>query len=176
MGCGSSKKVNQAEELRNFALANHLYYVLGITPVSDDVVRYVAHLRSEGFDSPDDLDKLTIATLEAKPFFFKKGHLMRIEESRKNKELKDPDTSKEADANGKRLPIDQVNERAKHADEECNTTLAAHISAILGIKPASADVRGYVIALRAEGFDTPDDLDNLAIEKLEAFSFKEGHV
>ena len=103
MGCGSSssrKTVNQAEELRNFALANHIYSILGIAPVSEDVAQYVMRLRSEGYDSPNDLDKLSIATLGAEPFFFKKGHLLRVEQSRKITETMEQGTLKEIDATG----------------------------------------------------------------------------
>ena len=178
MGCGSSKKVNQADELRNFALANHLYSILGITPVSEDVERYVTRLRSQGFDSPEDLDKLTIAALDAGPFFFKKGHLLRVEESRKNKELEEPDTLKEVDANGKRPTINQMNDRATDGDAEENTALAAHLSAILGIKRPSAVVSSYVTQLCSDGCDSPQDLDDLTIDELagDPFNFKRLHL
>ena len=68
MGCGSSRSDHiRAEIQRNSALADHLYSILGLEPVSKDVAEYVARLRAEGFDSPEDLDQLAIAKLAAKP-------------------------------------------------------------------------------------------------------------
>ena len=58
------------------------------------------------------------------------------------------------------------------------SALAIHLADCLGLNPAHAEIQRYVSALNAEGWDLPDDLDNLTIEELkkEPFSFKPGHL
>ena len=68
--------------------------------------------------------------------------------------------------------------QAEEQADECNTNLAVHLASIFGIKPTSTDVTRYVLALRSEGFDAPEDLHDLTVETLAAkpFSFKQGHL
>ena len=65
-----------------------------------------------------------------------------------------------------------------HADDECNAALAAYLASIFGVKKTSADVARYILALQSEGFNAPEDLDELTIEVLAAtpFNFKQGHL
>ena len=67
----------------------------------------------------------------------------------------------------------------KAADEEMDTLLSDYLSDIMQLKTGHTSISTqYVQALRAEGFDTPDDFDNLTIDELkeEPFCFKRGHL
>ena len=152
MGCGSSRNANDTV---NATLAAHLSSVLGLDAVSDDVARYVQQLRSEGFDAPEDLAKLSGATLEA--FNFKQGHLLKMVESQKN-------------------PSTMGCGSSRNANDTVNATLAAHLASVLGLDAVSDDVARYVQQLRSEGFDAPEDLAKLSGATLEAFNFKQGHL
>ena len=59
-----------------------------------------------------------------------------------------------------------------------DTALASHVAAIIGIAKENPEIVQYVSALRTEGWDTPDDFDSLAVEKLKdkPFCFKPGHL
>ena len=182
MGCGSSR---QADIECNSVLANHLSDILGIRPGSAVVQRYVTQLRSEGFDTPDDLDTIAVATLETAPFHFKQGHLLKIALSRTEKEPKHKPNYR---GHLGQLPTvlrtrssalaDFSNAEVEHADGDRDAFLAAHLSSILSIEPASADVTRYVARLRAEGYDTPEDIDGLTISELVdgPFNFKRLHA
>ena len=72
--------MNRAEAKCNFVLAMHLSAILGIEAGSADILRYVARLRSEGCDGPDDFDELasTVDDLSGGPFHFKRFHLTKV--------------------------------------------------------------------------------------------------
>ena len=72
------------EENLQFALAlpSHLSAVLGLPQEHPMIKRYVSSLTSEGWDSPDDFDELTVDVLRRKPFLFKSGHLVKVRDSR----------------------------------------------------------------------------------------------
>ena len=97
MGCGSSKpeRLLQQEEEGNesgaaareeesarfatiSALTSHLSGALGLPAAHPDVKRYASTLDSEGWDTPDAFDDLTIENLKEAPFNFKPGHLKRV--------------------------------------------------------------------------------------------------
>ena len=82
MGCGSSRhdvgRVDVDDDLCNTRLAKHLSTILGIKAKSPDIVQYVAWLRSEGCDAPEDIDDLTIEELADEPFNFKRLHLKKV--------------------------------------------------------------------------------------------------
>ena len=92
MGCGSSGHVPQDPELepeqhnleteadnkRDVLLGAHIYAILCIKPISADVTKYVARLRAEGCDTPDDFDDLTVEELSNEPFSFKRLHLKKV--------------------------------------------------------------------------------------------------
>ena len=171
MGCGSSRQevrantgAKQADDECNAALAAHLSSVLGIKQESADVTNYCNALRSVGCDSPDDLNSIAVEELARNPFNFKRLHLQKVAHSRKIV----------ADA----VRIDRSNVEATQIDDECSAALASHLSSILCIKAASADVALYVGRLRSQGFDTKEDIDNMPVETLAAspFSFKQGHL
>ena len=67
-----------ADNKCNSILATHLSALLDLQPVSSDVVRYVAALRSEGFDTPIYFNRLTVDELKEAPFNFKRGHLLQV--------------------------------------------------------------------------------------------------
>eukprot|EP00729_Bicosta_minor_P017976 gene17976-16053_t len=77
-------------------------------------------------------------------------------------------------------------EPSPHADAREDETitakidfvLASHISAVLGIDPSSPEIKKYVSVLRHQGWDTPDDFDELSTDELKAepFFFKPGHL
>jgi hypothetical protein len=68
------------------------------------------------------------------------------------------------------------------AEEEGNRldlALSSHISAILGLGSVrTPEVIMYVSALRSEGWDIPEDFDDLTVDDLknEPFNFKNGHL
>ena len=68
--------------------------------------------------------------------------------------------------------------RSQDVDDEYSISLAEHISGILGVKPTHFDVTRYVLALRGEGCDIPEDLDVFAVDELKEkpFSFKRVHL
>lgn len=100
MGCGSSRHetLDWAETRRNSALADYLSSILGIEPTSKDVVEYVKRLRAGGFDTPEDVDTLAVGTLNAAPFNFKHGHLLKITQSRTRARPPQPDNAEGVDA------------------------------------------------------------------------------
>lgn len=78
MGCGSSR-VSTFDE----ALFLHLSRVLGMPKDHLVIKQYVASLRSEGWDTPEDFDALSLDELKCEPFCFKAGHLKKVDRSRK---------------------------------------------------------------------------------------------
>jgi hypothetical protein len=64
------------------------------------------------------------------------------------------------------------------AEDEYSTLLAAHLCRVIQLKPTSAVIQGYVSVLRSEGYDTPNDLNDLSAAMLQAepFNFKRGHL
>ena len=90
--------------------------------------------------------------------------------------------TEEADAEEAAQAAQAAEERAaaiKAADEEMDILLSNYISDILQLKTGRTAISTqYVQALRAEGFDTPDDFDNLTVDELkeEPFCFKRGHL
>lgn len=74
--------MNRAEAKCNYVLAMHLSAILGIEAGSADILRYVARLRLEGCDGPDDFDELVstlaIDDLSGGPFQFKRFHLTKV--------------------------------------------------------------------------------------------------
>ena len=74
----ASVEAKRAEDERNSALAKHLYSILGLKPVADDVTRYVSALRSAGCDLPEDLYEIAVEDLAGKPFHFKKIHIQKV--------------------------------------------------------------------------------------------------
>lgn len=94
MGCGLSKAGGISPVVANgtgesdanaqidSVLAAHISAVLGIVPESTEIKKYVAVLRSEGWDTPDDFDRLTPDELKLEPFCFKGGHAKKVAWSR----------------------------------------------------------------------------------------------
>ena len=68
--------------------------------------------------------------------------------------------------------------RVPQAEDTRKAALAAHLYSILGITPVSEIVETYVIQLKSEGWDTPDDFDELPVDELcqEPFNFRPGHL
>ena len=56
--------------------------------------------------------------------------------------------------------------------------LSSHIAAILDVAPTYPDVQRYVSSLLDQGFDVPDDFNDLTIDALKAgpLNFKPGHL
>ena len=56
--------------------------------------------------------------------------------------------------------------------------LSAHLSERLGLHPANPEIQGYVSALSNEGWDLPEDFDELTVDELkeEPFCLKPGHL
>ena len=77
----ANAEAKRAEGERNSALETHLYSILGLKPVADDVTRYVSALRAGGYDTPEDLDEMTVEDLAGKPFNFKKMHIQKVRDS-----------------------------------------------------------------------------------------------
>lgn len=71
-----------------------------------------------------------------------------------------------------------ANTTTTKGDDRRKAVLAAHLSAILGIEPESADVTRYVSLLRADGCDAPEDLEVFSIDDLKEapFNFKRVHL
>ena len=68
---------------------------------------------------------------------------------------------------------------AAAADEErANFALASHLSLIIGIGNTLPDIQRYASNLRKEGYDLPEDFDELTVDELkgESFCFKPGHL
>ena len=85
MGCGSSKPdaVQQhdqgVDEEVDHTLGTYLSTVLGMKAgITKDIQAYVAALRSEGCDMPEDFAGLEIDELKEEPFAFKRLHLKKI--------------------------------------------------------------------------------------------------
>ena len=185
MGCGSSRArgnvSNQAEEAEakyNAALAAHLSAILDIAAVSDTVVRYVAQLRSEGCDTPNDFQGLAADELAGDPFNFKRLHVQKLALSRQREELTQAEGVVENRVAAPAAQVDRIRSQAKQVDTKVNTTLAKHLSLIFGISPASADINNYLSYLRSEGCDTPKDFQGLTADELaeDPFNFKRLHV
>ena len=82
MGCGSSKTA--AERARvTLALSSHVSAILGLQQIHPEIQQYVSALNSEGYNTPDDFEDLTVDELREEPFCFKAGHLKKVTRSRK---------------------------------------------------------------------------------------------
>ena len=64
------------------ALLAYLARVLQVPKSEPVIIHYAAALRSEGWDTPDDFDDLTIEELKGEPFCFKAGHLKKVAKMR----------------------------------------------------------------------------------------------
>jgi hypothetical protein len=64
------------------------------------------------------------------------------------------------------------------AEHQRSVALLTHLSTELNRQLPSADIEGYVHALRTHGYDRPADFDGIPINELRArpFSFKAGHL
>ena len=94
MGCGSSKPTSK---LLDAALASHIAAAIGIAAEYPEIQQYVSALRSEGWDTPEDFDDLSLDELKREPFCFKPGHLKKVARSRTKGGVPVPPAIAEAD-------------------------------------------------------------------------------
>ena len=69
-------EASQADAKRSDTLAAYFYSILG--EASEDVARYVTQLRSQGYNTPEDINYLSVEELARKPFNFKSLHVKKV--------------------------------------------------------------------------------------------------
>ena len=143
---------HRANDKRNAALAAHLCSILDIEPASKDITQYVTQLRLEGFDNPSDLDHVAIANLEAHPFKFKQGHLLKIERSRQREKPKELTA-----------PADMYmirSQRGVRDDEQTQSIPAEDLGSSAQVIPELRKVRGLCSLCNLDVFDSQPRLKN----------------